>query len=149
MRAHRSLRATPGYPRRGGRARSFEECETTLIQTPRNFQQRKRGPNSRGDCCPAALTFPFVHGHIPFREDREGLSTQCATLRGEVSRKFPRNDTKLCGDSMNWSSNDDPISRESRRSAIVRRLISHGVRTKLITRLTGVTRAAKPPCAGD
>jgi len=42
---------------------------------------------------------------------------------------------------MNWSSNDDPISRESRRSAIVRRLISHGVRTKLITRLTGVTRS--------
>ena len=42
---------------------------------------------------------------------------------------------------MNWSSNDDPILRESRRSAIVRRLISHGVRTKLITRLTGVTRS--------
>jgi len=42
---------------------------------------------------------------------------------------------------MNSSRTDDPIERESRRSAIVRRLISHGVRTKLITRLTGVTKS--------
>ncbi len=35
---------------------------------------------------------------------------------------------------------DDPILRENRRSELVRRLISHGVRTKVITRLTGVTR---------
>lgn len=43
-------------------------------------------------------------------------------------------------DSINWSSDDDPIMRENRRAAIVRRQISHGVRTKVITRLTGVTR---------
>jgi hypothetical protein len=41
---------------------------------------------------------------------------------------------------MNYSKDDDPIMREWRRSAIVRRLLSHGVRTKLITRLTGVSR---------
>jgi hypothetical protein len=42
---------------------------------------------------------------------------------------------------MNWSEDDDPIERESRRSAIVRRLISHGVRTKIITRLAGVSKS--------
>lgn len=41
---------------------------------------------------------------------------------------------------MNWSKTEDPVLREARRSAIVRRLISHGVRTKVITRLTGVSR---------
>lgn len=41
---------------------------------------------------------------------------------------------------MNWSRQQDPIQREARRSALVRRLISHGVRTKVITRLTGVSR---------
>lgn len=35
---------------------------------------------------------------------------------------------------------DDPILRENRRSELVRRLISHGVRTKVIAGLTGVTR---------
>jgi hypothetical protein len=35
---------------------------------------------------------------------------------------------------------DDPILRENRRSEVVRRLISHGVRTATITRLTGLTR---------
>jgi hypothetical protein len=35
---------------------------------------------------------------------------------------------------------DDPILRENRRSELARRLISHGVRTKLITQLTGLTR---------
>jgi hypothetical protein len=35
---------------------------------------------------------------------------------------------------------DDPILRENRRSEVARRLISHGVRTRLITRLTGLTR---------
>jgi hypothetical protein len=35
---------------------------------------------------------------------------------------------------------DDPILRENRRSAVARRLISHGVRTRLITKLTGLTR---------
>ena len=42
---------------------------------------------------------------------------------------------------MNWSRDEDPIERESRRSAIVRRLISHGVRTKIITRLAGVSKS--------
>ena len=35
---------------------------------------------------------------------------------------------------------DDPILRESRRVTLVRRLISHGVRTEMIGRLTGLTR---------
>lgn len=35
---------------------------------------------------------------------------------------------------------DDPIVRENRRSNLVRRLISHGVRTKIISLLTGLTR---------
>jgi hypothetical protein len=35
---------------------------------------------------------------------------------------------------------DDPILRENRRTEVARRLISHGVRTRLITRLTGLTR---------
>jgi hypothetical protein len=35
---------------------------------------------------------------------------------------------------------DDPILRENRRSELARRLISHGVRTRNITRLTGLTR---------
>jgi hypothetical protein len=35
---------------------------------------------------------------------------------------------------------DDPILRENRRSEAARRLISHGVRTHLITQLTGLTR---------
>jgi hypothetical protein len=41
---------------------------------------------------------------------------------------------------MHSSVMDDPILRENRRSEVARRLISHGVRTKLITRLTGLTR---------
>lgn len=35
---------------------------------------------------------------------------------------------------------DDPILRESRRATLARRLISHGVRTEMIGRLTGLTR---------
>jgi hypothetical protein len=35
---------------------------------------------------------------------------------------------------------DDPILRESRRSELVRRLISHGVRTGIIEKLTGFSR---------
>jgi hypothetical protein len=35
---------------------------------------------------------------------------------------------------------DDPILRENRRSELVRRLISHGVRTGIIQRLTGFSR---------
>jgi hypothetical protein len=35
---------------------------------------------------------------------------------------------------------DDPFLREARRAALVRRLICHGVRTKMIGRLTGLTR---------
>jgi hypothetical protein len=41
---------------------------------------------------------------------------------------------------MNSTGTDDPILRENRRSEVARRLIAHGVRTKLITRLTGLTR---------
>src|SRR6266404_3113021 len=36
---------------------------------------------------------------------------------------------------------DDPILRESRRATLARRLISHGVRTEMIGRLTGLTRS--------
>lgn len=35
---------------------------------------------------------------------------------------------------------EDPILRESRRSELVRRLLSHRVRTETITRLTGLSR---------
>src|ERR1700733_13589696 len=35
---------------------------------------------------------------------------------------------------------EDPILRENRRSELARRLISHGVRTDLISKLTGLTR---------
>ena len=35
---------------------------------------------------------------------------------------------------------DDPILRENRRAMLVRRLISHGLRTEMIGRLTGLTR---------
>lgn len=35
---------------------------------------------------------------------------------------------------------DDPILRENRRATLARRLISHGVRTEMIGRLTGLTR---------
>jgi hypothetical protein len=35
---------------------------------------------------------------------------------------------------------EDPILRENRRSELARRLISHGLRTMLITQLTGLTR---------
>lgn len=35
---------------------------------------------------------------------------------------------------------DDPFLREARRATLVRRLICHGVRTKMIGRLTGLTR---------
>jgi hypothetical protein len=35
---------------------------------------------------------------------------------------------------------DDPILRENRRSELVRRLISHGVRTGIIEKLTGFSR---------
>jgi hypothetical protein len=35
---------------------------------------------------------------------------------------------------------EDPILRENRRSALARRLILHGVRTEIISKLTGLTR---------
>jgi hypothetical protein len=35
---------------------------------------------------------------------------------------------------------DDPIIRENRRAELARRLISHGVRTQIISQLTGMTR---------
>lgn len=35
---------------------------------------------------------------------------------------------------------DDPILRENRRATLARRLISHGMRTEMIGRLTGLTR---------
>jgi hypothetical protein len=35
---------------------------------------------------------------------------------------------------------EDPILRENRRSELARRLISHGVRTDIISKLTGLTR---------
>ena len=35
---------------------------------------------------------------------------------------------------------DDPILRENRRSALARRLILHGVRTRIVSRLTGLSR---------
>ena len=35
---------------------------------------------------------------------------------------------------------EDPILRENRRSELARRLISHGVRTEVISKLTGLTR---------
>lgn len=35
---------------------------------------------------------------------------------------------------------DDPILRESRRATLARRLLSHGLRTEMIGRLTGLTR---------
>ncbi len=38
----------------------------------------------------------------------------------------------------------DPILRESRRAALVRRLISHEVRTEMIRRLTDLTRNRLP-----
>jgi hypothetical protein len=41
---------------------------------------------------------------------------------------------------MPWSVTDDPILRENRRLELVRRLISHGVRTGTIDQLTGFSR---------
>jgi hypothetical protein len=41
---------------------------------------------------------------------------------------------------MNTHVTDDAILRENRRAELARRLISHGVRTKIISRLTDLTR---------
>lgn len=41
---------------------------------------------------------------------------------------------------MQSSAMDDPILRENRRAELARRLLSHGVRTKVISKLTGLTR---------
>src|SRR5580658_6074813 len=41
---------------------------------------------------------------------------------------------------MSSTTAEDPILRENRRSELARRLLSHGVRTKLITKLTGLSR---------
>jgi hypothetical protein len=41
---------------------------------------------------------------------------------------------------MSSTTSEDPILRENRRSELARRLLSHGVRTMLITKLTGLSR---------
>jgi hypothetical protein len=55
----------------------------------------------------------------------------------EISyRGFAANEVKFMGPSVT----DDVILRENRRSELARRLISHGVRTEIISRLTELTR---------
>jgi hypothetical protein len=68
------------------------------------------------------------------------LSNAGATFCEAVSHDLVRNRrSTLYGEIIDLNVMDDPILRENRRSEVARRLIAHGVRTRLIMRLTVLT----------